>query len=79
MAKDKYPYVYREILLNEGISETRADSICWALYDLHSAIAKLDCNNIRRFFSISLEKRIDEFAFAEKLIQLSKLYEDCVG
>ena len=77
MAKDKYPHVYREILLNEGISETRVDSICWALYELHESISKLDCHNIKKFLKISLEQRIDEYAEAEDLMQISDIYDNC--
>ena len=80
MAKDKYdkyPYKYSEILVDEGISESRIDDLCWALYELHESISKLDCHNIKKFLKISLGQRINEYAEAEDLMQISDIYDNC--
>ena len=77
MGKGKYTYAYRQILLDEGISESRVDDLCWALYELHKAIIKLDCRNLDIFLTPELEERVNDYAIEEDLIDISALKYNC--
>lgn len=58
---------YMLSLKKQGISGTRIPDIWNALFDLHSAISKLDPSNWKRFWQESVEQRLDAFSQAEKL------------
>jgi len=54
-------------LLDEGISESRADELHRAMDNLHLAVSRLDNHNHKLFFSKGLQKRLADFAKAEGL------------
>jgi hypothetical protein len=74
--------MYKNQLAEEGIAETRIDSLVTALDSLHTALVELDGKNLEIFLNKSIIDRINEFAKEEGLATInpkqiiSKYYEN---
>jgi hypothetical protein len=63
--------MYADSLKNEGLTPERAAAITGALDTLHAALAKLDRNSLKQFFSLPLETRLANYAQAEGLMDIT--------
>jgi hypothetical protein len=59
--------LYTKSLISEEMADTRATDISVAMNSLHSAIAKLDNENKKIFWSKNLDQRMFDFARIEQL------------
>ena len=60
-------YLYEKVLLKEGLVETNATRLANAIDVLHSAISKLDYEQIKIFKQFTLNVRLKSFCIIEQL------------
>jgi len=63
---------YAENLKAEGLTAERAEKIAEAFDVLHSALAKLDFEGRKQFFSVPLETRFSNFSSVEGLADVTR-------
>lgn len=74
--------MYKNQLIEEGIAETRTESIIRALDTLHTALVELDGKNLEIFLNKNIIDRINDFAKSEGLAiitpkkTITKYYEN---
>lgn len=64
---------YLKELEEEGFPISRIADLDIAFDKLHTAIARLDCENLKRFWSKDLIQRLSEYAKAEDLRDVTPL------
>lgn len=63
---------YYTHLIDEGMTDTRAQRLREAMTELQSAISAMDDTNLRLFLSVPFEQRYNDFCKEEGLKQLKE-------